>query len=99
MWIAPGITAWRELDAQKLARFAADMAKLAGCGAGARGGGLLGADASWQLTGEGYPVRSVHAGSGTTVEVVKAESRAVPASEFQPPPGFARKTLREMTGQ
>jgi hypothetical protein len=38
-------------------------------------------------------------GGGGTVEVVKAESRTVPAAEFQPPAGFARKTFREMMGQ
>jgi len=32
-------------------------------------------------------------------EVVEAESRTVPATEFQPPTGFARKTLREMMRQ
>ncbi len=98
VWIAPGITAWRELDPQRLARFAAEVAKIAGCGGGTRAGGPLGGDAVWQLAGEGYPVRSVHAGSGTTVEVVKAESRAVPAAEFQPPAGFARRTLQDMLG-
>lgn len=99
VWIAPGITAWRELDPQRLAWFAAEIAKIAGCGGGARAGGPLGGEAVWQLAGEGYPVRSVHPGSATTVEVVKAETRAIPAAEFQPPAGFARKTLREMLGQ
>ncbi len=99
VWVAPGLTAWRELDPQRLARFAAEIAKIAGCGASAPAGGPLGGDAVWQLAGEGYPVRSVHAGSGTTVEVVKAESRAVPAAEFQPPAGFARKTLQETLGR
>jgi hypothetical protein len=95
LWIAKGITAWRELDQQKLERFGAEMAKLAGCGPG--GQGHPGADPSWKLAGEGYPVRTVDkSGSGGTVEVVKAESRAVPAAEFQPPAGFARKTLQEM---
>ena len=48
-----------------------------------------------QATVAGYPVRTVER-SGTTVEVVKAESRAIPAEEFQPPAGFARKSLREV---
>src|SRR5438309_12051570 len=51
---------------------------------------------SWKLAGEGYPVRTVYAGSGRTVEVVKAESRSVPATEFQAPPGFERNSLREI---
>ncbi len=99
VWIAPGITAWLELDPQRLARFAAEIAKITGCGGGARAGGPLGGEAVWRLAGEGYPVRSVHPGSGTTVEVVKAESRAVPAAEFQPPAGFAHRTLQETMGR
>ncbi|MBI2359691.1 MAG: DUF4412 domain-containing protein [Deltaproteobacteria bacterium] len=98
IWIAKSITAWREMDAKKLGRFAAEMEKLAGCGP-AKGQGM-GADPSWKVVNEGYPVRTVDkTGSGATVEVVKAESRTIPAGEFQPPAGFARKTLREMTGQ
>jgi hypothetical protein len=96
VWIAQGITAWREMDPQKLQRFAAEMAKMAGCGAGRAG--AFGADPSWKLAAEGYPVRSVHPASGATVEVVKAESRAIPPAEFQPPAGFARQTLQQMLG-
>ena len=96
VWAAPAITAWRELDPRKLERFTAEMAKLAGCGPGRPG--LLGADASWKLSSEGYPVRTVDPG-GVTIEVVKAESRTIPAAEFQPPAGFARKTLRDMMGR
>jgi len=76
VWIAQGITAWREMDPQKLQRFAAEMAKMAGCGAGRAG--AFGADPSWKLA--------------------KAESRAIPAAEFQPLAGFARQTLQEMMG-
>lgn len=99
VWIAKGITAWRELDPQKWERYAAEMARLAGCPGQGRQG-LLGSDPSWKLAGEGYWVRTVdRSGSGGTVEVVKAEIRTIPAAEFQPPPSFARKTLREMMGQ
>ncbi len=52
-----------------------------------------------QLVGEGYPVRTVAAEGGMTVEVIRAESRGVSAAEFQPPPGFARRTLQEMMRQ
>lgn len=98
LWIAKGIAAWRELDQRKLERFASEMAKLAGCGQGRQG--LLGSDPSWKAAGEGYPVRTVdRSGGGWTVEVVKAENRNIPAAEFQPPAGFARKTFREMLGQ
>jgi hypothetical protein len=97
MWIARGLGAWSEIDRQKLERLSAEMAKLAGCGPGSRG--RLGADPSWQLAAEGYPVRVVGRGpDAETVEVVKAETRALPAAEFQPPPGFTRKSLAEMTG-
>lgn len=94
VWIARGITAWREFDARKLERFAAEMAKLAGC----LGQRQQRAQAAWQAAAEGYAVRTVDRSGGvtSTTEVVKAESRAVPAAEFQPPAGFARKTLREM---
>ena len=34
-----------------------------------------------------------------TLEVLKAESRNVPATEFQAPAAFARKTLQEMLGR
>ena len=96
VWIAKGLTAWRELDQQKIERFGAEMAKLAACGPGPGRQGFAGADPHWKLAGEGYPVRTVDSGSGVTVEVVKAESRSIPAAEFQPPAGFARKTLQEM---
>ena len=101
LWLAKGIAAWRELDPQKLKRFAAEMAKLAPrCGRGQRQRGFRGDDPSWKLAKEGYPVRTVHRSNGsTTLEVVKAETRAVPATEFQPPAGFTRQTLKEMMGQ
>ncbi len=100
LWIATGVTAWRELDQKKLERFAAEMAKLAGCSSSRSRQGLPGGDPSWKLASEGYPVRTVdRGGSGATIEVVKMETRTVPAAEFQPPPGFTRKMLREMMGR
>ncbi len=100
LWIAKGITAWRELDPKKLERLSAEMAKLAGCGPGKGRRGLPAHDPAWKLAHEGYPVRVVTGGGGeVTVEVVKAESRAISAAEFQPPAGFARKSPREMIGQ
>jgi hypothetical protein len=100
VWIAPTIGAWRELDRGKLERFGAEMAKLSGC-EGAQGRrGLLGGQEAWRLAAEGYPVRTVLTGSGgITIEVLKAETRTIPAAEFLPPAGFARKTLREVLGQ
>ncbi len=101
LWIAKGITAWRELDPKKLERFEAEMAKAGPrCGPAQGRRGLSVDDPAWKLAGEGFPVRTVHRGRGDiTVEVVKAESLSVPPAEFQPPAGFARKTLREMMGQ
>ena len=97
IWLAKGITAWREIDPRKLERFAAEMAKLAPrCNPSARRLGFRADEPTWKLASEGYPVRTVHRGGGGMVEVVKAESRSVPAAEFQPPAGFVRKTLREM---
>jgi hypothetical protein len=100
LWLAKGIAAWRELDPQKLEKFAAEMAKLAPrCGRAHGRFGLRGDDPAWKLANEGYPVRTVHQSDGrVTVEVVKAETRTVPATEFQPPAGFTKKTLRDMMG-
>ncbi|MBI4013797.1 MAG: DUF4412 domain-containing protein [Candidatus Rokubacteria bacterium] len=98
VWVAPSLGVARELDARKLEQFGAAMSKVSACGPGEGAG--RGADPGWKLAAEGYPVRTVMPGAGgTTMEVVKAESRAVPATEFQPPAGFARKTLRELMGQ
>lgn len=99
LWLAKGITAWRELDPKKLERFMAEMEKMAPRCGGVQGRqGFRGDDPSWRLAGEGYPVRTVHRGNGggITIEVVKAETRNISASEFQLPAGFARKTLQEM---
>ncbi len=97
IWVAPGITAWREVDPRKLEQVAAELGKLTGCGPGQARRGLPGADPAWKLASEGYPARTVHGGG--TIEVIRAESRAVPPGEFQPPAGFARKTLHEMMGR
>jgi hypothetical protein len=98
LWLANGITAWRELDPKKIEQFASEMAKLAPrCGRQQHRHGFRGDDPAWKLASEGYPVRTVHrSDGGVTMEVVKAESRSIPAAEFQPPAGFVRKTLREM---
>ncbi len=102
IWVAKGMTAWREMDPEKLERFAAEIAKLAPrCGRAQGQRGFVADDPSWKLVNEGYPVRTVHRGGGSsvTVEVVKAESRTVPMAEFQPPATFTRKTIRELLGQ
>jgi hypothetical protein len=96
VWIAPAITAAREIDPQKLERMVQEMMKaLPQCPAR---GQMFGADPVWKLMKDGYPVRSVEKDGGTVTEVVKAESRSLGATEFQPPAGFARKTLKEMMG-
>lgn len=103
LWVSPAITAWREIDPGKMQRFGQEMAKamtaLPGCGRQrARSTGADPNDPAWKLAGEGYPVRTVEHGpaEGTVVEVVKAESRSVPASEFQPPAGFTRQSFKDM---
>jgi len=96
VWIAPAITAVREIDPQKLERMVREMMKaLPQC---PPRGQMFGADPVWKLMKDGYPVRSVDQDGGYVTEVVKAESRSIGASEFQPPAGFARKTLKEMMG-
>jgi hypothetical protein len=98
LWLTNGITAWREMDPQKLDRFGAEVAKLAPrCGPAQNRYGVFREDPAWKLVKEGYPVRIVdRGGGGTTIEVVKAEQRTVPAAEFQPPAGFTRKSFREL---
>ena len=98
LWIAKGITAWKEMDPKKLERVMGELVKAAPrCGPSSGRQSGVGGDQAWKLAGEGYPVRIVdRSGGGATVEVVKAESRAVPASEFQPPANFVRQTLNEM---
>jgi len=59
---------------------------------------MFGADPVWKLMKDGYPVRSVDKDGGDVTEVVKAESRSIGASEWEPPAGFARKALKEMMG-
>ena len=96
VWIAPGITAAREIDPQKLERMVREMMRaLPQC---PPRGQMFGADHVWKLMKDGYPVRSVDKDGGSVTEVVKAESRSLGAGEFQPPAGFARKTLKEMMG-
>jgi len=96
VWIAPAITAAREIDPQKLERMMREMMKaLPQC---PPRGQMFGADPMWKLMKDGYPVRSVDKDGGHVIEVVKAESRSLGAAEFQAPAGFARKTLKEMMG-
>jgi hypothetical protein len=96
VWIAPAITAAREIDPKKLERMVKDMmAAFPKC---PPRGQMFGADPVWTLMKDGYPVRSSVTSHGQTTEVTKAESRAIGGAEFHPPAGFARKTLKEMMG-
>jgi len=96
VFIAPAITAIREIDPAKLERMMREIVQaMPQC---PPRGQLLGADPVWKLMKDGYPVRSVDQGGGSVTEVTKAESRSIAASEFQPPAGFARKTLKELMG-
>jgi hypothetical protein len=96
VWIAPAITAVREIDPQKLERMVKEMtAAFPKC---PPRGQMFGADPVWKLMKDGYPVRSMEKAHGYTTEVTKAESRALPGAEFQAPAGFTRKTLKEMMG-
>ena len=96
VFIAPAITAAREVDPQKLERMMREMLQaLPHC---PPRGQMFGADPAWKLMKEGYPVRTVEKDGRGIVEVVKAESRAIEAGEFQPPAGFVRKPLKELMG-
>jgi hypothetical protein len=101
MWIAKDITAWKELDPKKLERIMTELAMASpGCGPSQGRHAGFGKNNAWKLANEGYAVKTVdRSGTGTTVEVTKAEARAIPASEFHPPGGFTRKDLSEMMGQ
>jgi hypothetical protein len=93
VWLASSLPVNKELDTKKLEQFSAAMAGASGCNSPGAG-----SEAVWKLVGQGYPVRTVTAGGGPTVEVVKAESRSVPAGEFAPPAGFARQPLAQFMG-
>ena len=94
VFIAPAITAVREIDPQKLERLVTEMTRaLPQC---PPRGQVFGADPVWKLMKNGYPVRSSESNGGSVTEVVKAESRSIGAGEFQPPAGFARKSLKEL---
>jgi hypothetical protein len=101
MWIAKSITAWKELDPKKLERIMTELALASpGCGPNQGRHTGFGKANAWKLANEGYAVKTVdRAGTGTTVEVTKAETGAIPASEFHPPAGFTRKDLIEMMDQ
>jgi hypothetical protein len=95
IYVAPAITAAREIDPEKLERMVQTLLKaMPQCPPRQ----MFGGDPSWKLMKEGYPVRSVGLESGVMTEVVKAEQRALGVDEFEPPTGFARSTLKEMMG-
>ena len=103
LWLSKAITAWQEIDLKKLERFSSEMAKamesLPGCGRGrGRGAGPDPYDPTWKLVSEGYAVRTVSHGRDITIvtEILKAENRAVPLTEFQVPAGFKRQSFKEL---
>jgi len=91
VWIAPGISAWRELDARKVERFSIEIARLSACSEEGEVRRLR--DGSALKAREGFAVRTMVSNGGAAQEVVKAEQRAVPPEEFEPPSGFARAAL------
>ena len=96
VWIAPAITAVREIDPQKLERMVKEMmAAFPQC---PPRGQMFGADPVWKLMKDGYPVRTTDKSHGHSTEVTKAESRALGGAEFQAPAGFTRKSLKETMG-
>jgi hypothetical protein len=96
VYVAPAITAAREIDPQKLEQMVGEILKaLPHC---PTRGQMVGTDPAWKLLKEGYPVRSIGLDNGRITEVVKAERRSIGASEFEPPAGFTRQTPKEMMG-
>ena len=95
IYVAPAITAAKEIDPEKLERMVATLLKaMPQCPPR----GQVFGDPSWKLMKEGYPVRSLGLESGVMTEVVKAEQRMLNVDEFEPPAGFASSTLKEMMG-
>jgi hypothetical protein len=101
VWIAKDITAWKELDPKKLDRLMTELTRtIAGCGPSQGRHAGFGKDKAWKLASEGYAVKTTDGtGIGHTTEVTKAETRTLPASEFQPPAEFAAKNLSETMGR
>ncbi len=95
VWVAPGIGAWRELDGRKLERMMRALTSAAGCA----GAGVRAEDVGWRVASEGYPVRITSRNGNGGVEVIRAQSQAVPAGEFEAPSGFVRKSMREVFGR
>ena len=103
LWLSKAITAWKEIDSEKLERFSQEITKasqrLPGCRFDwGKWAGLAPNDPVWKLANEGYPVRTVShgPGEGSIHEVVTAESRTVPLTEFQAPPGFKQQSLKDV---
>jgi hypothetical protein len=100
VWIAKDITAWKELDPKKLERLMAELTMATpGCGPSQDRHAGFGKDKAWKLASEGYAVKTTDRIGSNTVEVTKAETRTLPASEFQPPADFAPTNLSEMIGR
>lgn len=96
VYIAPAITAAREIDPDKLERIVGEVLKaMPECPPRGR---MIGADPMWKLIKDGYPVRILTMQGGRLIEVVKAEARLLGADEFEPPAGFTRTTPQEMMG-
>lgn len=100
-WVTKDLDPRSEMDRAKRDRLAAlahnaprlpflSPPPFEGCQAGEPGAE---ADPSWKLLEEGYVMRREDLGGGTS-EVVRVRQREFPASEFEPPPGFTRKPLR-----
>jgi hypothetical protein len=97
-WVARDLPAYRDINPQKAEAWMAAIASIGSGECNVRQGYWT-SGALWKLMREGYPVRTVNFLVDTTVEVVKAQQRQIPAAEFQPPAGFKRKTFKEAMGQ
>jgi len=94
LWLARDITVGRELDMEKMKQFFSALEKLASCRPMNRF--MVGETQAWKLIDEGYPVRIVRGEGKRMTEVVKAEKRDIPLSEFVPPKDFTKNSLHDM---
>ena len=97
IWLAKDLTAWQELDPQKLQHFAAEILKIARCAPAQIRSNLPLTDQAMKHATEGYAVRAiVRNGGNASTEVVKAISQPLPDAEFEAPAGFVRKSFSDM---
>ncbi|GHS88182.1 hypothetical protein FACS189487_05880 [Campylobacterota bacterium] len=90
VYIAPALTANREIDPKKLSR---TMLMLAGAGNPTAARYVEMSDEYIKLMSKGYPIRTIEydpGGGMVLTTIVKVEKKAITDSEFAPPKGYAK---------